>query len=106
MDTNIEPNNDNQAEERRNTWRLRIEQHSVSGQTIKAYCEANGFKPWQFHYWRSTLREKTEPSIGFVEMCQQGKAGIQIEVGKARIEVVSGFDHALLREIVTALANT
>jgi hypothetical protein len=39
-------------------WRAVMERWRASGQTIRAFCEAHGIKPWSFHNWRRELRAR------------------------------------------------
>lgn len=44
-------------EQKRNQWREHIQSWERSGQSQKAYCEANNLKPHQFWYWRRQFNE-------------------------------------------------
>ena len=84
-------------------WTGRIEKQRLSGKGVKAFCEEEGLKVWQFSYWRGVIHPaKTEPK-GFVEVNVKSGGGVAIEVNGCRIEVERGFDPELLRQVVVAM---
>lgn len=44
-----------QPAERKAQWRERLARHASSGQSIEAFCRAEGVAPWSFYHWRKQL---------------------------------------------------
>ena len=66
-----------QQAEREAQWRDRLARHASSGQSIEAFCRAEGVAPWSFYHWRKQLapapaaaKTAQPPSIGapFIEL--------------------------------------
>ncbi len=51
-------------DQRREHWRVLIDQQARSGQSIRAWCEANGIKQGQYYSWKSRLRAPSPQSTG------------------------------------------
>jgi len=43
-------------------WRQRIEAQRASGQSVRAWCSANGVGEQSFYWWRRRLEENFTPS--------------------------------------------
>jgi hypothetical protein len=114
-------------------WSDRVKDWKASGQTAKVFAQGRDFKPSTLTYWAHRLRQlvgaaavpeisglpsmrsTSTPRVRMVRvrpasrpsasMARAGTSGaaIVIAVGAARIEVRSGFDRALLTEVVEAL---
>ena len=41
--------------EREALWRERLTRHATSGQSIEAFCKAEGVAAWSFYHWRKQL---------------------------------------------------
>jgi hypothetical protein len=94
---------DQEREANRTIWAGHIERQRQSGKGVKAFCEEEGLKVWQFSYWRGVIHPaKTEPK-GFVEVRVKSGGRVAIEVKGCRIEVERGFDPELLRQVVAAM---
>jgi transposase-like protein len=100
---------------RRNEWIARIADYRASGQSMQAWSNQNHVSKDQLRYWLRTLRDHTAPAetspTRFVPLILQdpvphapSTASLHIHVGSARIELASGFDPRLLREVVAALS--
>lgn len=99
--------------ELRAMWEKRIADFLASGQTGSAWCESNEIDIYQFRYWsrKFRLERQSEPtSVKWVSL-QVGDSTVEdgdsitIRVGHASLQVKSGFNPALLRQVVQALAN-
>jgi hypothetical protein len=103
-----------------NEWREIISTQPNSGLSIAAYCRQRGVSQPSFFLWRRrlgrTAAEVNPGAASFVELTAPGSAGLArasgiglaagIEVclrGGRRLWVGSGFDRALLIEVVRAL---
>lgn len=113
-------------------WRERIRRYERSGLTIRAFCEQEGLVVHQFSWWRRELKRRrtklakkrpasrrSQPtkrgrkrastsSAKFVPVeitpTSSAKGSIEIVVDQPlRIAVSSGFDPALLADVVRAL---
>jgi len=100
MDTDTK--SESGREQRREEWRRHLARHSQSGKTVRAYCAAEGLKPWQFWYWRKALNPQ-EAQGGFIQVTERPAAGVTLVIGECRIGIERGFDPTLLREVVAAL---
>ena len=74
-----------------------------SGQSRSAFCQEHGIGLWVLRYW---LRRPSTPSApGFVEITTAPLSHVlEVVVGDALVQVRRGFDPALLRSVVAALA--
>lgn len=95
-------------------WRERVGEWKASGQTAKEFAVGRDFKPSTLVYWASCLRrgrvavhsEKSGPRVRMarvVPSSSRAEDSIVVAVGAARVTVRSGFDEALLRQVVKAL---
>jgi len=88
-------------------WSVRLSAWRASGKSGLAWCRDNGISYDRFKYWQKKLRQSW----------QQGKTGqfvplkvssspLRIECNGVYLHVSSGFDPALLREVVSALRES
>jgi len=99
-------------------WVNRVREWQASGRTAPDYARGRGFAPSTLVWWSSRLRSgalgdavASTTSGSTVRMARVVRvppsAGtLRVTVGGAGIEVGSGFDPALLREVVEALGGT
>jgi hypothetical protein len=101
-------------EQRRQDWIARIAEYKDSGQTMKAWCSAQGVTLDQLKYWLRKLKSHPARSVpkvpaSFVPLSLNepsvlpASPSLPLYVGSVRIEVNVGFDPRLLRDVVTAL---
>lgn len=102
-----------EKEERRRLWKERINSYLSSGQSVRAWCMNNDLKEHQFRYWldKYTSTEKEVSASKWISVEVEKKHVtednvLSIKIGQAIIDVKSGFDPKLLREVVTALDPT
>ena len=105
------------------TWRERVRAWKASGRTAAAFVDGQGFnantlKWWAYHLARTAKKAKapTEPAVQMVPVVRvqrRGSAprstapgGIVLEIGDVRLRVDSGFDRALLLEVIAALGGS
>lgn len=96
-------------------WTARIAAWKTSGKSQGEFAEAEGYALSTFRWWSSRLRQRAGGVATEVPMARvvrsaapdgkRARAHIVIGVAGARIEVASGFDGALLREVVNALGG-
>jgi hypothetical protein len=94
-------------QEREDYWRDLLEQQAASGLSVRAWCARETVGYATFMYWRRRLgRTEAVKPLTLIRVTE-GEAvgdGLWILVGGVRIEVKSGFDAGLLRQILVALA--
>ena len=111
----------------RKLWQARVAEYEASGLTMRKWCERNGFRDGQLRYWLKKAREADQnQSWACVELVGEGVAdaanpavmstglnrtaacepGLTVRVGAATIEVRSGFDSALLSEVLRVVTST
>ena len=98
-------------------WAERVREWKASGRTAKAFAEGRDFKASTLVYWASCLRRgrvgaarphKRQPRVRMVRLVAAAKpasGSLTVRVGTAQVEVRSGFDRVLLRELVDALGG-
>lgn len=96
-------------------WEQRIADCTNSGQTIAAWCEANGIKLCNFYYWKRRLRDQAETGADqpvkwmsldiqpFEERSSWPEGAVSVEIGQAKVVVTQGFDQRVFRDIVNIL---
>jgi hypothetical protein len=115
-------------------WAERVREWQGSGRTAEQYAEGQGFKPSTLRFWASRLRSMAKAAApasrepvgvqlvrvrrvrgsGRSQIAVRASAAIAaspsapivIAIGTVRIELQSGFNRALLGEIVAALGGT
>ena len=85
-------------------WRGLIQEQAGSEQSIAVFCRDRGLKEHSFYRHKRRLRE-SNTAAGFREIGPPRRNAIRIVVneGASHVEVDSGFDAALLRDVVDAL---
>jgi hypothetical protein len=88
-------------------WSERVQAWRESGQTAPAFAEGKGYSASLLRWWGSELSRRSGSAkpvrVARVVRRAQQDAPLTVAVGEARIEVRTGFDRALLRELVDAL---
>ncbi len=95
-------------------WRERLERFAAGRQTVDDWCAREGVTPHQYRYWRRRLNGA--PLLGadggpWVALNVRepdpscSGSGITLRIAGAAIDVNPGFDPALLRGVVQALAD-
>ncbi|MCY9663670.1 IS66 family insertion sequence element accessory protein TnpB [Paenibacillus alginolyticus] len=91
-------------------WTARIAAYRASGQTMKAWCAEHDLTLHQLKYWlyKAQRQVQSVPSAtAFRPVAVTGgiaaTESLWIHVGAARIDVRSGFEPKLLRDVVAAL---
>ena len=94
--------------ERERHWSGLLERQGVSGLSIRAWCAQEGIGYAAFNYWRRRLGLPVKAkSLTLIRVMDRETAGggLWLSVGGVRIEVRAGFDAALLKQVVSALAS-
>jgi hypothetical protein len=96
-------------------WAARVERWRASGNTAPEFARGQGFESSTLRYWASRLKRlppslaKPVPRVRMVRVRWTPPAvmaaPLVVGIGAARVEVRSGFDRALLRQVVEALAE-
>jgi hypothetical protein len=109
----------NGKEKRRQDWQARFAAYRSSGLTMIAWCAENQCSVEQLKYWfykikRTSLQATSTPltsPVQFVPLAAVDLPGsvssvppLILHIGKARIELHSGFDAKLLSEVIHVLA--
>jgi len=94
-------------QEREMHWRGQLEQQAASGLSVRAWCAREAIGYAAFMYWRRRLGQSGGVTPLTLIRVTEGEAvgdGLWLSVGGVRIEVKSGFDAGLLKQVVAALA--
>jgi len=86
--------------------RREVEGWRASGQSGMAYAKTRGYSHSSLTNWAAQFRrmpKAREPQLVRLEV--EKRVDLVIEIGSARIRVGGGFDAALLRRVVAALAG-
>ena len=98
-------------------WSERVREWKASGRTAKEFAKGQAFKASTLVYWASCLRrgragaerpQKRRPRVRMVRLmaaATPASGALTVRVGTASVELRSGFDRALLRELVEALGG-
>lgn len=95
-------------------WEKRFAEFESSGQPATTWCAEHGISISRFRYWSSKLRGSRHQKTSNEEICwlsvemespKVTATGLTIHVGQVNIEVHEGFNPALLRQVVQALAD-
>lgn len=90
-------------------WRERVGAWRKSGESADKYSEGRGFAAGTLRWWSSRLGR--QDATRFVRLVPRASAvptaarDLVVEVGRARIRVVAGFDPSLLADVVRALGE-
>jgi hypothetical protein len=101
-------------EQRRQEWTARIADYKASGLTMSAWCDAHHVTKEQLKYWLRKLKvvpsEAVTAPTHWVPLTvadpiqfTNHASSLVVYIGPAHIEIRSGFDPRLLREVVQAL---
>lgn len=94
-------------------WKKRLAEYKASGKSITAWCKEQGLTEGQYHYWRRKLG--SEPTIidqpvkwvavdlNVPAEKERPSDPIAVHIGQFTVEVKSGFDESLLRNIFKVL---
>ena len=87
-----------------------VEAYRNSGKTAQIWCDENQLNIHTLKYWIQKLnrQEKDSNVPQWVSLIQDqpASASLTIRVGSASIDITSGFDSQLLRQVVGILKET
>ncbi len=97
--------------EQQKEWENRINQYRASSQSVKEWCAANDINPGRLWYWLRKFKANNDVSLIQpdqwlpVEVREYASMhnALLIRVGEACIQVKTGFDPALLTQVVRTL---
>jgi putative transposase len=110
------------AEYRLGKWAQTIQERTVSGESIKKFCQSRGISRNTYFYWQRKLRaqacrellpvlanEKAVIPSGWA-VCETAKterseSGINIEIGQCRVAVGSEFSPEVLEGVCRVLVS-
>jgi transposase-like protein len=95
-------------EDRRAHWQAQVAAQRASGLTIAAWCAEHNVSSHTLSYWRGKFNESPSRASDWVLVAPEPTVAnnpLQVRVGAATVEVSSGFDANLLRDVVSALAQ-
>ena len=91
-------------------WRERFADFSRSGLGVAAWCSAHEIPLHRYYYWRRKLSDGSTPAISgdvnwlALTISEPARpSSLPVRIGAAVIDVVPGFDPALLRAVIMAL---
>ena len=92
-------------------WAERVRAWRESGRTAREFALGKSYSDKLLQWWASELarRERRKPAgvkLARVVRLPAPCAPLTVSIGAARIEIRSGFDAALLRDVVHALGET
>ena len=83
-----------------------LEQVLISGERISVVARRLGVKESSAYFWVKRARQVKAPEFArLLPAAPPAGAALALEVGGAVVRVEQGFDAALLREVVLALAG-
>jgi len=101
-----------QLEQKRSYWKQHIDSWQQTGLTQVAYCRQHNLKHHQLVYWKKRFL-KTEKDVSFVSVkleellempSRQDQASLILVItNQFKIEIRTGFDAQLLRQLIYAL---
>jgi hypothetical protein len=96
-------------------WRKRLDDCAKSGESVVYWCYLHKVEPHQYYYWKRRLAgQQTQPTakqaflpVDIVDTSPRcnSTTGLTVRIAGATIDVTAGFDPALLRAVVGALAD-
>jgi transposase-like protein len=108
-------------EERAGEWRRRFDDQRSSGLTVSAWCRKRGITKNTFYGWRKRLAQPPAPggsapqfvavaverqlNAPAVEPSTSSASHLTLRVGRIVVEVASGFDPALLADVLGVLES-
>ena len=101
-----------QLEQKRTYWKQHIDDWQQTGLTQTEYCRRHNLKHHQLVYWKKRFL-KTETDVSFVSLkfddlldipAQPDHASLSLVIDNHfKIEIRTGFDARLLRELILVL---
>jgi len=94
-------------------WISRIDDYRAGGERAAAWCERNQVSPRQLYYWMAKLKPAAQQvppagesrwlALSVEETPGAGSAPILVRIGTVAVEVRSGFEPAVLADVVRTL---
>ena len=86
-------------------WTAKITAWQESGLTVAAWCRNNSVSYYSFLYWRKRLQAEIHQEEGSFVMLRVAttKPSILLECNGVTVQVSSGFDPTLLRDVLSLL---
>jgi hypothetical protein len=94
-------------EDRVRYWTELVSEQKQSGLSVQDFCRERQISIHSYRGWRTRLNKEPSPSGEWLTLKSQSRTSaetaITIRIGAAHIDVSTGFDPQLLRDIVAAL---
>ena len=99
--------------EKRKEWEEKLLACEASGQTVSAFCEAQGISQSSFYYWHKKLNtketEQTHPITWLPFMIDKKEEStfdqLSIEIQQVKVTVSKDCDRDLLRDVLNILLS-
>jgi len=103
--------------DKREFWSTHIEGWKVSGQCQRDYCGERGLAVSTFQWWNSRLKSESGSSTTSVALVAVApevvrgsfdgdeRSALRIRIGRFVVEVETGFDRSVLRDVLDVLAS-
>lgn len=85
-------------------WVGKIAAWQESGLSIAAWCRQNDEGYHRFLYWRKNLQQTTRVRGHFVELTLESPP-LVLACSGVTLQIERGFDHGLLREVLSVLRD-
>jgi hypothetical protein len=89
-------------------WSARLSEWRISGKSGAVWCRDNGIGYYQFQYWQKKLRKASQPALktGQFVPLKVASTSLRLECNGIYLHVSSGFDPALLRQLISVLKGS
>ena len=84
-------------------WAKRVAAWRASGQTADAFAAGHGFAGSTLRWWASHAGRRKAAIVQVVRAAPACDAALELAVGDVRVLVRTGFDRALLGEVLDVL---
>ena len=89
---------------RRQEWKVIVEEWQASGLSSRKWCQEHNIPNSTFHPWKKLFSPIFKPSrSSFLELPEEKKSRIEMELGGIKIYAENGFDENLLVHCLRAL---
>ncbi len=96
----------------REVWQERIKAFQASAKSVREWCRENGLGTGGVYYWLKKLGEVDGPATSNwvsvdvnLETTGKPNEGLLVRIGQVTVEVQPGFNHNLLRDVISTLSG-
>jgi hypothetical protein len=93
----------------RKVWESRIADYRSSGLSVSQWCDSHQVNRHQFYYWKRKLTNSVSTIPRWVTVnvdpqpADENEPPLLVKIGSAVIEVKTGYNRALLSDVVRTL---